>query len=129
MGGGRYGPTNPQKPSFSPIHLNTPGNVEAIGVSILCKDNQHIDFLSIYVPKANYETEEIKTLLNRINPYVVGGGISMATTRYGSPTPVKKSWQIHQRSLNQRPQRLPNHHTELLHTHQPNFPKKPQRST
>jgi hypothetical protein len=92
MGGGRYGPTNPQKPSFSPIHLNTPGNVEAIGVSILCKDNQHIDFLSIYVPKANYETEEIKTLLNRINPYVVGGGISMATTRYGSPTPVKKSW-------------------------------------
>ncbi|EFX77285.1 LOW QUALITY PROTEIN: hypothetical protein DAPPUDRAFT_247860 [Daphnia pulex] len=54
---------------FFPIHLNTPGTVEAIGASILCKDNQHIDFLSIYVPKADCETEDIEDLLNRTNPF------------------------------------------------------------
>jgi hypothetical protein len=61
---------------FSPIHLNTPGNVDAIGTSILCKDNQHIDFLSIYVPKADCETEDIEALLNRTNPFVVGGNFN-----------------------------------------------------
>ena len=58
---------------FSPISYNQPDTIEAIGASILFRNNQHIDFTSIYIPRANCETEEIEAILDRSNPYLLGG--------------------------------------------------------
>ncbi len=90
-----------QNLQFFPIHLNTPGTVDAIGTSILCKDNQHIDFLSIYVPKADCETEDIEALLNRTNPFVVGGAFNGHHSLW-EPNPIenKAEKSIHKDLIN-----------------------------
>lgn len=71
---------------FSPVHLDTPDTVEAIGASILLKNNKRIDFISIYIPKADCETEDIENILNRRNPYAIGGDLGI--THCGKPIPV-----------------------------------------
>jgi hypothetical protein len=57
---------------FSPITHNPPDTIEAICACILFRNNQHIDFDSIYIPRANCETEEIEAMLDRSNPYFLG---------------------------------------------------------
>jgi hypothetical protein len=54
------------------ITHNPPDTIEAIGACILFRNNQHIDFASIYIPRANCETEEIEAMLDRSNPYFLG---------------------------------------------------------
>lgn len=49
---------------FFSILLDTPATVEAIGVNLL-NHYQSFDFIAIYIPKADCETEEIEFLLNR----------------------------------------------------------------
>jgi hypothetical protein len=58
---------------FSTITHNPPDTIEAIGACILFRNNQHIDFAYIYIPRANCETEEIEAMLDRSNPYFLGG--------------------------------------------------------
>ncbi|KAI9556127.1 hypothetical protein GHT06_018700 [Daphnia sinensis] len=76
---------------FSPIHLYTPDTVEAIGASVLLKNNKQIDFISIYIPKADCETEDIENILNRSNPYVIGGHFNGHHTLWETNTNINKA--------------------------------------
>ncbi|EFX62081.1 hypothetical protein DAPPUDRAFT_337474 [Daphnia pulex] len=76
---------------FSPITHNPPDTIEAIGASILFKNNQHIDFTSIYIPRANCETEEIEAMLDRSNPYLLGGDFNGHHPLWESNATVNKA--------------------------------------
>jgi hypothetical protein len=76
---------------FSPITHNPPDTIEAIGASILFKNNQHIDFTSIYIPRANCETEEIEAMLDRSNPYLLGDNFNGHHPLWESNATVNKA--------------------------------------
>ncbi|KZS06599.1 Uncharacterized protein APZ42_029899, partial [Daphnia magna] len=61
---------------FTPLPITTPDTVEAIGVSILCTNKKHIDFISVYIPKDDCETADIELLLKRDNDFLVGGDLN-----------------------------------------------------
>jgi exonuclease III len=59
--------------SFNPIPLTPHDSVEAIGVSILSRNNSYSDFISAYAPKGDCDMLDVSEFFNRPNPVVIGG--------------------------------------------------------
>ena len=58
---------------FLPLKCYSSDTVEAIGATILTKNTGNIDVISVYVPKGNCDTEEVKALFNVQNKFIIAG--------------------------------------------------------
>ena len=59
--------------SFYRIPLTLHDSVEAIGVSILSRNNSYSDFISAYAPKGDCDMLDVSEFFSRPNPVVIGG--------------------------------------------------------
>jgi hypothetical protein len=74
--------------SFNPSPLNPHDSVEAIGVSILFRNNSYSDFISAYAPKGDCDMSDVSEFFSRPNPVVIGWAhfiVSMAITKQEKP--------------------------------------------
>lgn len=58
---------------FSHMHLNSTDTLEVIGVTIKCKNNENLSFISAYAPHGKCETAEVEEIINFQNAFVTGG--------------------------------------------------------
>ena len=58
---------------FLPLDLKESDSIEAIGVQVICSNNNPCNFISAYVPKGNCKTDEILYLISSSNIFVTGG--------------------------------------------------------